>query len=252
MLHEAMTPPLVGLTTSHTTSQSGLAQVSLTEAYVNALVHAGAAPILIPIGLPETTLQAIIHRLDGIVFTGGGDVHPDRYASQMHPLVDDIDPSRDQAEIQLIHNVCKENIPFLGICRGLQVINVALGGTLYEDILDQRPNSQRHQYSPGWSRNHLAHEVQIQSGSHLAEILGTKTASVNSFHHQGIRELANGLRATAVAPDGLIEAIELPGHPFALAVQWHPEWLTEDEAMQRLFRELVHTAETVSLHQATI
>ena len=246
-----MTHPLIGLTTSHTTSQSGLSQISVTEAYVRALLRAGAAPLLIPIGLSESALQDILHRLDGILFTGGGDVNPERYASQMHPLVDDVDPERDSTEIQLIRYAMQEQIPFLGICRGLQVINVAMGGTLYEDILDQRPNSIRHQYSPGWPRSYLAHDVKLVDRSRLVEILDDNTVSVNSFHHQGIRELGKRLQATAFAPDGVIEAIELPGHPFAIAVQWHPEWLVEDPAMQRLFGEFVRSAELTHIPQIT-
>jgi putative glutamine amidotransferase len=245
-----MNPPLIGLTTFRNQSSAGLSQISVTEAYVSALVGAGAAPLLIPLGLPQTILQTIFSRLDGILFTGGGDVHPGQYHGQDHPLVDEVDPDRDRIEIQLIQDAIRSDLPFLGICRGLQVVNVALGGTLFEDILDQRPGSQRHQFWPERPRNHLAHPVEIEPASRLAVILGVDHPKVNSFHHQGIRDLAPVLQASAYAPDGLIEAVELPDHPFGLAVQWHPEWLvTDDDAMRRLFKELVHAAQQSPVSQ---
>jgi putative glutamine amidotransferase len=238
-----MNHPLIGLTTFRQMSAAGLSQISITEAYVNALIGAGAAPLLIPLGLPESVLHTIFSRLDGILFTGGGDVHPVQYQGQDHPLVDEVDLDRDRIEIQLIQDARRSALPFLGICRGLQVVNVALGGTLYEDILDQRPGSQRHQFWPERPRNYLAHPVEIEPSSRLAAILGVDRPEVNSFHHQGIRDLAPPLQASAYAPDGMIEAVELPDHPFGLAVQWHPEWLVMDDvAMRRLFKELVHAA----------
>jgi len=248
-----MNQPLIGLTTFRHRSNLGLSQLSITEAYVKALIGAGAAPMLIPLGLPDEILQTISSRLDGILFTGGGDIHPENYQGQEHPLLDEVDTDRDRIEIELIHRARSANLPFLGICRGLQVINVAFGGTLYEDILDQRPASQRHQFWPEKQRNYLAHTVAIEPQSRLAAILGENHPQVNSFHHQGIRNLAPNLQATAYAPDGIIEAIELPDHPFALAVQWHPEWLVpNDAAMTRLFRDFVKAAQLTSITQLSI
>jgi putative glutamine amidotransferase len=239
-----MNQPLIGLTTFRHRSKTGLSQISVTEAYVQALIGAGAAPLLIPLGLPDTIIQTIFSRLDGILFTGGGDVHPENYQGQEHPLLDEVDTDRDRIEIELIHSAWRSNLPFLGICRGLQVINVALGGTLYEDILDQRPASQRHQYWPEKPRNYLAHSVEIEPNSNLAKILGVDHPPVNSFHHQGIRNLAPILQASAYAPDGIIEAVELPGHPFGIAVQWHPEWLVMgDSPMRKLFQAFVAAAQ---------
>ena len=152
-----MPSPLIGLTTYRHLNQYGLPLNSITEAYVRAVSNAGALPTLIPLGLAEETLDALLARLDGILFTGGGDVAPERYGSQPHPLVDDVDADRDRVEVHLLQRTLEQGLPFLGICRGLQVINVALGGTLFEDILDQRPNSLKHQYYPNWPRNYLAH-----------------------------------------------------------------------------------------------
>ena len=127
-------------------------------------------------------------------------------------------------------------------CNFFVAINVGMGGSLYEDILDQRPGALRHQYFPDWPRNHLAHTVQVEEQSRLAQILETTNIQVNSLHHQGVKELAPGLKPTAFAPDGIVEAFELPGHPFGLAVQWHPEWLQEHLPMQALFRSFVQAA----------
>lgn len=237
-----MSLPMIGLTTYRSLSQQGYPQFAQSEAYTRALAQAGACPVMIPLGLPEAALQTLLARLDGVLFTGGGDVDPARYGNPQHPLVADVDPNRDQLEIGLLHELTRAGKPFLGICRGLQVINVALGGSLYEDLLEQRPGSLEHRFYPGWPREHLAHAVQIEPGSRLAEILSGPTFPVNSLHHQGIQRLAAGLRPTASAPDGLVEAFELPGHSFGLAVQWHPENLQEHAPMRALFQAFVRAA----------
>jgi putative glutamine amidotransferase len=237
-----MVAPLIGLTTFHTHSKYGLPQASLTEAYIHAIQRAGGAPLLIPLGLPLETLDEISRRLDGIVFTGGGDIRPERYGNAMHPLVTDIDLDRDEVEIHLLQTSLDQKLPFLGICRGIQVINVAMGGTLYEDILEQHPGAMRHSYFPEYPRQYRAHPVEIAPGSRLAAILGADSLLVNSMHHQGLDRLADGLRASACAPDGIIEAFELPDHPFGLAVQWHPEWMNDDRFMDGLFQEFIRAA----------
>ncbi|MBN1145660.1 MAG: gamma-glutamyl-gamma-aminobutyrate hydrolase family protein [Anaerolineales bacterium] len=231
--------PLIGVTTYRTPSKYGYAQNCVSEAYTSSLASAGAAPLLIPVGLPEPGLDALWPRLDGILFTGGGDIDPQQYGGEPHPFVSDVDIDRDRMEIHLFNHILEDRLPFLGICRGLQVINVALGGSLYEDIIDQRPDSLKHQYFPDWPRDYLAHTIQIENDSRLASILGAESLQVNSLHHQGVRRLAPGLQASAYAPDGLIEAFELPGHPYGLAVQWHPENLQAHAPMQALFRSFV-------------
>jgi putative glutamine amidotransferase len=153
--------------------------------------------------------------------------------------VDNVDLDRDRVELHLLRKTVAAGQPFLGICRGLQVINVGLGGTLYEDILDQKPGSLHHSTSDELPRNHLAHNVRVEPNSQLSKILADPEVQVNSSHHQGIRQLASDLIPTAYAPDGIIEAFELPGARYALAVQWHPEWLQEHLPMQALFRSFV-------------
>ena len=238
-----MPPALIGVTTHRARESKGHPVLRVMESYVQALSRAGACPVLIPLGLPETALQALCSRLDGILFTGGGDVEPQRYGSRPHPLVSEPDPDRDRVEIQLLQDAVKAGLPFLGICRGLQVINVALGGSLYEDVLDQHPQAIRHQYYEDHPRNYLAHPIRIEAGSRLAQIMDSGAAQVNSLHHQGIRRLAPGLRASAFAPDNIIEGLELPEHGFGLAVQWHPEWLQEHAAQRALFKAFVQAAE---------
>lgn len=237
-----MTGPVIGITTGRFSNPQGRNYLRLPEDYVKALLRAGAIPVLIPLGLPGQGLLALIRMLDGVLFSGGGDIHPASYASQPHPLVDEVDPDRDRVEIELAQNAVRGEKPFFGICRGLQVINVALGGSLYEDILDQRTGALRHQYYPEKARDFLAHPINTEPGSRLSKIIDEPRVQVNSLHHQGIRRLADGLAPSAFAPDGLIEAFELPDHPYGLAVQWHPECLPDDPAMQRLFETFVQAA----------
>jgi putative glutamine amidotransferase len=237
-----LTAPLIGITTSRIYHRYGFSQIAVTEAYVKAVSRTGATPLLIPLGLPDAAYPALLEHLDGILFTGGGDVQPERYGGQPHPLVNEMDPDRDRVEISLLQDSLHNRKPFLGICRGLQLINVAMGGSLYEDLQEQYPQAYRHQYFPEKARSFPAHEVQIEPESQLAGILGATQTDVNSLHHQGIRQLAAGLSASAHAPDGVIEAFELPDYPFGLAVQWHPEWMQESGPMQALFNAFCQAA----------
>ena len=209
---------------------------------MHAVSQAGACPVLIPSGLSGNELDTILQSLDGVLFSGGGDIDPIYYGVEPHPKVGEVDPDRDRVELHLLHKVMQEAIPFLGICRGLQLVNVGLGGTLYADIGDQCPGAQNHDFYPGWPRDYLAHEVQVVQDSRLAGILGLKQVEVNSLHHQAVWQLAPGLLPTAHSPDGLVEAVELPDHPFGLAVQWDPEWLTDHSPMRALFRAFVAAA----------
>lgn len=235
-----MSGPLIGITTSHMPGKEGEGKISLPQAYVQAIQGAGGIPLLIPVGLSQERVPDLVFHLDGVLFSGGGDVHPSRYGGAFHPSVS-FNEERDRLELDLMQAVLSRRLPFFGICRGLQVINVGLGGSLYEDLLDQRPQSLQHNRSDK-PRHYLAHPVVIEANSHLSRIVGHSRLEVNSLHHQGIRDLAPGLRATAYAPDGLIEAIELEGYPFGLAVQWHPECLLFSDAMQALFQVFVQAA----------
>lgn len=237
-----MTKPLIGITTFRSLKNQ-LPYLSLGEAYVKAVSTAGGLPLLIPLGMAGEDLHSLIERLDGIVFSGGGDMDPACYGGLSHESVHEVDQDRDRVELDLYNDVIDHQVPFLGICRGFQVLNVALGGTLYEDIVDQHDGAILHSYYPDYPRNFLAHEVQVREGSRLFGILGKPLIAVNSLHHQGLRKMAPTLQVTATAPDGIVEGVELPGHPFGMAVQWHPEALQEHEPMRAIFQALVQAAQ---------
>jgi putative glutamine amidotransferase len=236
-----MSFPLIGLTTFAGTNSIGSPTLAVLQAYVDALVQAGAAPVMIPLGLPTEVRQALFGRLDGILFPGGGDISLDYFEGENHPSIHDVNSRQDELELDLARTAVQNNKPFFGICRGFQVVNVALGGSLYTHIPDQKPGAIEHDFSSA-ERDHIAHPVQVEAGSRLAGILNETSLQVNSRHHQGAKDVPASLKAVAFAPDGLVEAVELPGHPFGLAVQWHPENLISQAAARRLFEAFVEAA----------
>jgi putative glutamine amidotransferase len=233
--------PIIGITTNEGKNRDGYPTTFLMNSYIKAILQAGGVPVLIPSLIAENGWDALYSRLDGLLFSGGGDISLERFAGEAHPRIDDVEPLRDAVEMNLIHSAVSDGKPFLGICRGAQAVNVALGGTLYTHIPDQLPGALDHSY-PGNMRTVLVHEVKIEEGTHIAEILGEPIVKVNSLHHQGLKDIAPSLRVTGHAPDGLVEAIELPDHPFGVAVQWHPEWLTDQQSTRNLFKKFVEAA----------
>lgn len=233
--------PLIGITTHLAKNEYRQTRIVLQQAYVKAIMQAGGVPVLIPSIIAEDGWDALYSRLDGILFSGGGDIALDHFPGDPHPRIADVEPERDSVELKMIHAAAEDGKPFLGICRGCQVLNVALGGTLYTHIPDQLPNALDHSY-PGDLRTVLVHQVKIEEATHIAEVLGEPIVRVNSHHHQGLKDIAPSLRIAGHAPDGLVEAIELPDHPFGLAVQWHPEWLTDQESTRNLFRKFVEAS----------
>jgi putative glutamine amidotransferase len=238
--------PLIGVTTWRQQNAKGIQQICVSESYVEALILAGACPIALPVGIPDKAASDLLQNLDGIVFVGGGDVHPKAFQQESHPAAYGVDLSRDQLELALIKQTIASKKLFLGICRGLQVINVALGGSLIIDIPTFKPQALQHDFSGAQPRDYLAHQVKIAPSSFLAKIYQSEMISVNSFHHQAIDRLAPDLLAVAWAPDGIIEAVELPGYPFGIAVQWHPECLLADKDTQSLFSTFVKYAKEAS------
>ena len=237
-----MSAPLIGITTSRQKHQLGFPVIAISEAYVQAVSQAGGIPVSIPLGISGSQIQDLLSRLDGILLSGGGDIDPDRFGADPHPKVNFIDKDRDRVEIQLIQDAIQQEIPFLGICRGIQTLNVALGGTLYTHISDQHPDAIHHAQIEGHPKDYLSHEIQIKPETKISSCMGQSNLKVNSMHHQGIHQLASGLVATAYAPDGLIEAVELEAYGFGLAVQWHPEWLTAHTPIQALFQSFIQAA----------
>ena len=236
--------PLIGITTHRRDSDVGQHDLlALMPQYVDSVRHNGGLPVMLPLGLAEDELHELFDRLDGLVISGGGDMQPDLCGAEPHPSIYGIDPDRDRIELNLVRWAVADEKPFLGICRGAQVMNVALGGSLYGDIAAHAPNNPlKHNWFPGFPRNMLAHPIAVAEETRLAQILGAPLMEVNSLHHQSIKEAAPTVEVTAHAPDGIIEAIEVPGHRFALGVQWHPEWLQDQPAMRALFVELVKAA----------
>lgn len=192
-------------------------------------------PVLIPCSLDTKALWELSNRLDGIVLTGGGDVHPRFYKESPGGKLEEIDEVRDEAEICLTRIAIEARIPLLGICRGMQVINVALGGTLHQDIASSVPKALRHDHRHELA-THLAHTVSLEPASRLSGMIAMSRIKVNSRHHQAIRRLAPDLRCSARSPDDLIEAVELPVPPFVFGVQWHPEGLLDRPESRALFR----------------
>jgi putative glutamine amidotransferase len=221
--------PLIGIPT-RTQVDGDLTRYSALATYTRALDLAGGAPVLIPLNLNEDTLGAIFARLDGLLLQGGVDVHPREYGEEVAPYCGEIDPARDATELRLTRWALQQHLPILAICRGIQLLNVAAGGSLYQDIATQVPNALPHPHVQGNPYAFRAHAISIEPDSHLARALGTTHLEVNSLHHQAIKHLAPGFRITARAPDGIIEGIEANhAHHFALAVQFHPEWMIDDD-----------------------
>jgi len=234
--------PIIGITTNQSTNAQGHPTVMLMQSYINAVIVGGGVPVLIPSVIAGDGWDAVYSRLDGILFSGGGDIGLEHSPGDPHPRIDGVDPLRDSIELKLIRLAVSDGKPFFGICRGCQVLNVALGGSIYTHIPDQLPNALDHTY-PLNMRTTLVHDVKLDEGTRISEIYDEPIIKVNSLHHQGLKDIAPSLRITGHAPDGLVEAIELPDHPFGLAVQWHPEWLTDQESTKNLFRKFVEAAE---------
>jgi putative glutamine amidotransferase len=218
------------------------------QRYVDVLRSVGAVPWLIPLFPNDpATLREIYNRLDGLFLTGGVDVDPSRYGEAKESCCGRTDPARDEVEIQLIRWANEEHKPVLAVCRGIQVLNVAMGGTLYQDIAVQVPKAIKHDYFPtedNTARDFLAHGVQVVPDTRLGQLLDNTPVSVNSMHHQAIKKLAPGLKPTALAPDGIIEGVEGTNGQYLVAVQWHPEELADgDVGQRRLFASLIDAAQ---------
>lgn len=243
--------PLIGVTTQTLQAIEGIpAELPMSwvmnQRYVHAVMAAGGVPVLIPL-LAENpiTLREIYDRLDGVLVPGGVDIDPACYRTPRHQCLGRLDPARDTTEFVLTRWAVRDGKPFLGLCRGLQVLSVAMGGTLWQDIAAERPESTKHDFFPtaGFARDYLAHEVDVRGDSRLGEALGHGPIAVNSMHHQGIRDLGARLVPTAIASDGLIEGAELVGGGFAVGVQWHPEVFASGEpSVGKLFEDFIAAA----------
>lgn len=234
-------PPLIGITTYHRNENNVF---TMPAEYVDAVRRAGGIPILIPPG--EKQLEALLPHLDGLILSGGGDVDPALYGGNAHQTVYNVSPERDSSETAIVSKVVETGLPTLCICRGLQLLNVALGGTLIEHLPDVVGETVPHRAPP---RSPVIHPVQIEPNSRLAQILQAEQAETASWHHQAPAQVAPSLKVAATAPDGTLEALEMPSHPWLIAVQWHPELTAADDAaQQRLFDTLVEMAGRAHSH----
>ncbi len=208
--------------------------------YTTSVFKAGGLPFMVPLDYPLDEISALPEFFDGLLLIGGGDVDIRRYGGKPHPAVGEVCPIRDELEIRLARMAYETGWPVFGICRGEQVMNVAAGGRLYSDIPDQVPGVRFVHASPqGTPRDHIVHRVSILPDTLLYRIIGKTELPVNSFHHQAVSEPGKDLMLNAYSEDGIPEGFEMPGHPFALGVQWHPECLQQYDDHMKLFRAFV-------------
>lgn len=235
--------PLIGITCGY--EYTNVERFYCNRSYVKSIEMAGGTPILFPALENKAQLSRLVDMVDGILLPGGYDLDPITFGEEPLPGLGVVDPVRDELELTVCRMALERNQPILGICRGLQLLNVAAGGRLYQDLPSQaeRKLIQHRQTAPRWFPSH---EITIASGSVLKRIFnGISCLRVNSFHHQAVKDVAPGLVVTAVAKDGVIEAIESPTHKFVLGVQWHPEVMWETAPEQAaIFRAFVEAAMT--------
>jgi putative glutamine amidotransferase len=224
----------------------GITACGKLEDYRQAVIHVGGEVRILERSM--TPVDAL-NGIGGLLLPGGGDVEPARYGEEPHPSLVDVEPLRDEFEIALVREARSRNLPIFAICRGLQVLNVAFGGTLVQDIPSQVPGALEHRLAvPPHEAFALAHEVWIDKDTKLARLMserlgGADTCDVNSRHHQAVKQVAPNFHVSATAPDGVIEAIEDPSLPFCLAVQWHPENFWRTGEFRPLFETFVETAQ---------
>ena len=208
-----------------TPAQDEKGNITVNQDYLDAVARTGAVPVLLPLIEDEESQFALLSRIDGLLLSGGPDIDPKLYGEEIIPQCGEISALRDAVEIGLFLKAMDIDLPVLGICRGIQVMNVALGGTLYQDIETQLEGAVKH---PCYDTpRDKVHEVTVIENSLIHRIAGLKRFSVNSRHHQGVKRLGHGLVATAYSKDGLIEAVDYPQAKFVTAIQWHPESLSD-------------------------
>lgn len=240
-----MTKPIIGISAGSLTAAGGSfaggEKMSVNEEYIKAICQAGGVPLIVPTVAEKDSIQAQAGLLDGLLLSGGDDIHPLFYGEEPDSKLGFCDLRRDEHELELIRAVGRRHKPILGICRGIQVLNVAFGGTLYQDLSRMSGNCLQHMQQA--KKDVLFHTVTVEKATCLFAIVGTEQLRVNSFHHQAVKEPAAEFIVTARSRDGVIEAIEQRGEDFVLAVQWHPESLLQVQPeMRDLFRYFVKKA----------
>ncbi len=239
-----MSQPLIGITSGYRTIEVKYLHSCLSRKYTQAIIQAGGIPLILPANLPPSQMTAVLPRLDGVLFSGGDDVNPRLYGEEPLPETKKVLAERDELESVLLKSCLEKAKPVFGICRGIQIINTVLGGSLFQYIKTQFADSIQHDRHD-YIREKRHHSVEVAPGSLLYRLTGLTTIKVNTLHHQGIRDLAGGLQISGkCSEDGLIEAIEKDCKQFFLAVQWHPEELTEYPEQRTLFESFVKACQT--------
>lgn len=241
--HRNSGKPVIGILANIETIESapflGLEKASLQQNYIDSIITAGAVPIVLPVVQDLSLIEAQINLIDGLLLSGGGDIQPLLYGEEPHPDLGSIQPARDRAEMEALSIAYRQEKPILGICRGLQLINVAFGGTLYQD-LNQHVTDVRIKHAQQTPIHVPFHSIEIEPSTHLYQIFRQKQIGVNSFHHQAIKRLASGFIVSARSKDGIIEGIEKADYPFLMGVQWHPErMINHDVNMLNLFKAFI-------------
>lgn len=233
--------PIIGITTINSINPASGAELSaLGWTYTDAVAGAGGAAVLLPSVLSEEQLDTYVNACDGFIFSGGIDVSPCCYGEPPHPLLGETSLKLDRSQIALAKKVIAARKPFIAICRGVQVLNVACGGTLYQDNSLRGEGVAKHMQKT--DRGDVSHPASILPGTRLHEMYGDRIW-INSYHHQSIKTPGEGLTVAAVADDGIIEAVELVDYPYGMGIQWHPEvMLLADDAMRPLFEGLVRAS----------
>lgn len=242
--------PIIGIPVGQGTNPRGAKLYTVHQLYLNAVYKSGGIPCPVPLHLDETLYRDIFRRLDGLLLAGGEDVDPQFYDDAPKPEIEKTDPDRDRVELMLAKWAVAGKMPILGICRGHQLLNVALGGALYQDIQSELGVEEIHDMrgkGEGF-RQKRPHQVILDPESKIARELGA-VLWVNSLHHQAVSRPGKGLKVVGASPGGVIEATELEDHPFAVTVQWHPEMLIDDALMLRVFKLFIDEAARYHVQQ---
>lgn len=232
-----MRKPIIGIGSDVQNASGERDRAFAFVTYVESVRRAGAVPVVIP-PQPENA-EDIVEGLDGILLAGGDDCDPAAYGEEAHPSLKPMDPRRQSNELALAKIARERRIPTLGVCLGMQVMNVAAGGSLVQDIASQVETEIRHASEP---EDRARHDVHVEQGTQLSQILPAAELNVNSSHHQAIGRVGEGLRVTAHAPDGIVEGLEDPRHPFYVGVQWHPEEMLTEHSATALFGAFIEAA----------
>jgi len=239
---EIMPKPLIALPAAHITHKGRVPDYEINEMYIKAVIAARGFPIIVPSNIPKSDWQMLIDTFDGFLFSGGGDIDPLHYDGKVAANSYGFSEERDRFELGLVPLVLKADKPLLGICRGTQVLNVALGGTLVGDIATELTEAAKHDWFPNYARDKRVHQVTVFPETKLFDLMGQMKVSTNSLHHQAIKNLGQGLVLSAAAEDGVVEGVEMPGKRFVVGVQWHPEHLQDDHGMRALFEGFIEAA----------